>query len=76
MKNKIIGLIIVFVSLLFHSINISLANIALYNSDVPHSITFITVISVLIGIYIMFSTDEKGMFKRIIESVKKWGMEN
>ena len=35
-------------------------------------IIFITVISVLIGIYIMFSTDEKGMFKRIIESMKKW----
>lgn len=72
MKNKIIGLIIVVISLLFHSINISLANIALNNRDVPDSINFITVISVLIGIYIMFSTDEKGMFKRIIESVKKW----
>lgn len=72
MKYKIIGLIIIVISLLFHSINISLANIALYNSNVPDSITFITVSSVLIGIYTMFSTDEKGMFKRIIEAVQKW----
>ncbi|HEY5589074.1 MAG TPA: hypothetical protein VIK86_08975 [Candidatus Paceibacterota bacterium] len=69
MKNKIIGLIIVAISLLFHGINISLANIA-QNSDIPESVVFINVISVLIGIYIMFSTDEKDMFKRIIESVK------
>jgi hypothetical protein len=74
MKIKIIGLTIIVITLLFHGINISLANIA--HANLPDSITYITSISVVIGIYIMFSTDEKGMLKRIIDVTKELDKEN
>ncbi len=87
MKNKIIGLIVIVISLISYGINISLAYISMYlyglntkqaidtleiTNFINTPVSIITIISVLIGIYIMFSTDEKSMFKRIRESMKKW----